>query len=327
MSRCFPYPPHGYTLSRRGDEALIESIKERKEAKEQRKKEKRREKKEKRKDKKEKNKEKKEKINQNDKTCQNLSEFDAVLCHGANKFWAGTKGETLHSGSGTEPEQLERSSLTEEHGQPVCLRIPSSSSDSTGNSNKRKRQFSPVDAACGHGKILRIRLSSRGQTQSSEQQNDCSTCGRIHLPSQNKADVDGRRRRVDSCCTSEGTSSMVQGLGFRTDGERICLTSLSNETVAAAGKTQFPNLTKMQRVELQYQNLTENWAPPQLQGVSCEPEDLNWLFQGKNQFKNAQKKLISANGSMPCSSSSELFPRAKQLQEIDMYALPFTVPF
>ncbi|KAI3464809.1 hypothetical protein Pfo_021472 [Paulownia fortunei] len=325
MSRCFPYPPPGYTLSRATKEALIESIKlqkERVKAKEQKKKkEKRREKKEKRKEKK-------------DKTNQNLDKSDVVQGHIGEKFWADTKGEFLCKGSKAEPEQLEKSSLTEEHGKPVCLRVPSSSSDSTENSNKRKRLSSPIDGTRGNGKIIRIRLPSKKQNQSDASANEqqlCSTSGRTHFPSQNKDDTGLRRRSEDFCCTSEGTSNIGQGLVRRTDKEQISLTSQLIKTVAA-GKTQIPSandavMTSMQREELQYKNLIENWVPPQWQDATPDTDDLDWLFQGKNQDIRAKKRQISGNDSISCSSSSALWPCAQYLQEVDVFALPFTVPF
>ncbi|KAL2522526.1 uncharacterized protein Fot_26449 [Forsythia ovata] len=59
----------------------------------------------------------------------------------------------LHKGKKAEFEQWERSNLTKEHEQPVCSRIPSSSSDSTENSNKRKRHTSSMDGGNSLGKF------------------------------------------------------------------------------------------------------------------------------------------------------------------------------
>lgn len=54
-----------------------------------------------------------------------------------------------------EAEQLERSNLTEEHGHPVSVQNPCYSSDSTENSNKRRRQESPVNGIrCTHGEFI-----------------------------------------------------------------------------------------------------------------------------------------------------------------------------
>lgn len=103
-------------------------------AEEQRKKDKKREKKEKR-----------EKRKEEKKIC-NLDKPNIVQAHIVEKLWTQSKVECK-----IESEQLERSSLTEEHEKPVSLRVPSTSSDSTENSNKRKRPSSPGDVTHGHG--------------------------------------------------------------------------------------------------------------------------------------------------------------------------------
>ncbi|KAK6131306.1 hypothetical protein DH2020_034956 [Rehmannia glutinosa] len=204
MSRCFPYPPPGYTLSRATKDSLIESIKLR------------------------------------------------------------YKGKFLHKGTKAEAEQLEQSSLTEEHGKPVCLHVPNTSCDSTENSsNKRKRHSSPEEVTRGH--------------------------------------------------------------------EQICSTSQPIETFVAR---KIPNpsttgavLTPMQKAELQYKNLIESLVAPQPHDALLNADDSDWLFKGKNQEFCGEKKRISGNDSMSCSSSSGLWPRAQYLREVDVYALPFTVPF
>ncbi|GAB4839191.1 hypothetical protein Ancab_028717 [Ancistrocladus abbreviatus] len=166
MSRCFPYPPPGYAGKCSGNEALILSIKlqrEREQAKSDRKKERKREKKEKR----------REDEKAKGKACSEKTKFPE-LCHDA-----GSKTQ-LKGGSNTikcedEPQQLEKSTVTEEHGRP-CY-----STDSTENSAKRKRPPIPPNSIQGHGNILRIRLSSQNRgvpTGSSTTEQLCSTSGR-----------------------------------------------------------------------------------------------------------------------------------------------------
>ncbi|KAK4429407.1 hypothetical protein Salat_1241100 [Sesamum alatum] len=331
MSRCFPYPPPGYTLSRASEEALIESIKLQKErkSKEERKKDKKREKEEKKKEKKEKKKEKKEKKKEKkDKTHQNLDKSGIVQGHIGKSIWPDAKGELLHKGGQAEPEQLEGSSLTEERGQPARLCAPSTSSDSTENSNKRKRDSSPADGACGHSKIIRIRLPSKKPNESHASDQICSTSGRTLFPSQNKDDISLRHSRGNVCCASQGTSNIGQGLSRKTDREQICSTSGQISPVTAV-KTGIPSanntvMTPMQRMELQYKNLIENWVPPQWQDSS---DGQDWLFQGKTEGKRAEKRQKGANDSLPYSSSSAVWPHVQYLQDVDVYALPFTVPF
>uniref|UniRef100_A0A2N9FRN6 Uncharacterized protein n=1 Tax=Fagus sylvatica TaxID=28930 RepID=A0A2N9FRN6_FAGSY len=132
------------------------------------KKEKKREKKEK-KDKKDKN-EKKEKRNAR-KRKENPSDIDCKITNGKitkinnEKYGqlAQSKAESLgvhlQKRIDDETEPLEKSGLSEEHGQPVCSPNVSYLSDSTQRSNKRKRDTSPSSETCSHGgTILRFRL-------------------------------------------------------------------------------------------------------------------------------------------------------------------------
>lgn len=182
MSRCFPYPPPGYSSSNRDrNEALINSIKlqrEREKVKAEQKKERKREKKEKRRENKANVKPnvgelgRGEKIKRNDeKTCKsepNVSELGRgekrkhsdEKTRKSEKHRVDLKGRIIQNGREQEAEQLEKSGLTEEHEQPTCPQNPSYSSESIQNSNKRRRQASPVSGIHTNGNIIRIRLPS-----------------------------------------------------------------------------------------------------------------------------------------------------------------------
>ncbi|KAI3816982.1 hypothetical protein L1987_10768 [Smallanthus sonchifolius] len=151
MSRCFPYPPPGYCRNGATYEALIESIKLQKEndkAKAERKKEKRAKKE--KKEKKEKEKEKRK----NDEKVK-LQKNQSQDSHKLQKVAGFTEAQI--KGTKTNTELLEKSDLTEEHGQPIN---PSYSSDSTQNSNKRRRDDDALlpDDSPSHGKPIKIRF-------------------------------------------------------------------------------------------------------------------------------------------------------------------------
>ncbi|KAL0325898.1 UNVERIFIED_CONTAM: hypothetical protein Sradi_5159100 [Sesamum radiatum] len=128
-----------------------------------------------------------------------------------------------------------------------------------------------------------------------------------------------------------GASNVAQCLSRRSDREQICSTSeqINPVTVVQTGIPSTKNtvMTPMQRMELQYKNLIENWIPPQWQDASLDSDDQDWLFQGKNEDKRAEKRQKAGNDSLPCSSSSASWAHAQYLQDVDVYALPFTVPF
>ncbi|XP_030950783.1 serine/arginine repetitive matrix protein 1-like [Quercus lobata] len=186
MSRCYPYPPPGFV---RNEAVLIESIKlqnktekDKTESKKEKKREKK-EKKEKRKARKENEKlsdigDVKTTIKLNDKKYDQSVQSKAESC-----------GGNLQKRIEDETEQLERSGLTEEHGQAVCSPNVSYLSDSTQKSNKRKRETSPSSDISSHGTILRLRLPLKKHKELDASRSNkqlCSTSGRVDSPAQQK---------------------------------------------------------------------------------------------------------------------------------------------
>ncbi|KAL9242361.1 hypothetical protein vseg_016370 [Gypsophila vaccaria] len=162
MSRCFPFSPPGFRLIE-DDNALIDSIKlheERQDAipdrvrqkvkSSDKKKDRKGEKKENKRDRKDRKRDEKEKVHS--------AVQDRKLEHSSLPKVDSVKQEFIGKQSF---DLLERSNVTEEHGLPADLRNVSCSSDSTGNSGKRKRQPPPAGSIQGNGNIIRIRLSSQ----------------------------------------------------------------------------------------------------------------------------------------------------------------------
>ncbi|XP_075652269.1 uncharacterized protein LOC142622636 [Castanea sativa] len=183
MSRCYPYPPPGFV---RNEAVFVESIKlqnKTEKDKTESKKEKKREKKEKRKARKENEKlsdigDVKTTIKLNDKKYDQSVQSKAESC-----------GGNLQKRIEDEAEQLERSGLTEEHGQAVCSPNVSYLSDSTQKSNKRKRETSPSSDISSHGTILRLRLPLKKHKELDALRSNkqlCSTSGRVDSPVQQK---------------------------------------------------------------------------------------------------------------------------------------------
>ncbi|XP_071685620.1 uncharacterized protein [Rutidosis leptorrhynchoides] len=151
MSRCFPYPPPGYFKDgATTSEALIESIKLQKENdKAKAKAERKREKREK--------KDKKPKDQNKSKDEKKVKSQNYPNEHPHDSHKVLPKVEVDSKKSELKTELLERSDVTEEHGQP---HKPSYSSDSsTQNSNKRKFDDASLsEVATAHGKPIKIRL-------------------------------------------------------------------------------------------------------------------------------------------------------------------------
>lgn len=74
-----------------------------------------------------------------------------------------------------------------------------------------------------------------------------------------------------------------------------------------------------------YKFLIEDWVPPSLEFDQTNCDDEDWLFRTKKQV-HASKSLRSQRDG-PCLESSALWPSALYLPQVDVYALPYTVPF
>ncbi|XP_024032797.1 splicing regulatory glutamine/lysine-rich protein 1 [Morus notabilis] len=169
MSRCFPYPPPGYEKNGIRDEALVESIKKLQREGE--------------KAKKERNKEKKWEKKEKDKARENGEAGKEKQSHKKRhreEDQESKKGRDHDKKRKLETENLERSNLTEEHGQPVGSQ---NSSDSTVNSNKRRNPCSPAESCHNSGSIIRIRLPLQRHKDPEilpSKEQSCSASGRTH---------------------------------------------------------------------------------------------------------------------------------------------------
>ncbi|KAA8537500.1 hypothetical protein F0562_027108 [Nyssa sinensis] len=311
MSRCFPYPPRGYSLKSAGDEALVESIKlqrERENAKAERKKEKKREKKEKKRERGGRKKQDPSEIGLVEERKLNDEKIRKVE---KSRFDLG--GGCIQKRREDEDEQLESSGLTEEHEQP-CSQYPCYSSDSTQNINKRRKHAFPLNGSNNRGNIIRIRLPVQNHKQpdtliSKEWHN--STSGRTDLPAHLME-----------------TNAVLQDLTPRTGKEPRSVSGRTgvfaeDDRQTASMSTLFEN--EMQRAESLYKGLIENWIPPALQGELTDFDDQEWLFGNKQRDRPEGKRFRAGNDFS--NSNSTLWPRAQHLPDADIYALPFTVPF
>lgn len=235
-----------------------------------------------------------------------------------------SKGKYSYKCLENEAEQLERSNLTEEHGHAVCSQNSSCSSDSTQNSNKRKRPASPSHAGIqAHGSIIRIRLSKKGV------QGEISASKEKHLskPAQQVVDVTART-------PAERAYPLLQTTNNRSCAPPVSvsepITSNSGWVDHVAVDYATPSCSKVNEnsIELQYKNLIENWLPPSLQSDNLDvDDDQSWLFQRKPKHTRVEGKNVGSNDTS-CGNSSSLWqPRAQYLPVADLYALPYTVPF
>lgn len=241
---------------------------------------------------------------------------------GFDKATHESKGKYLFKCLEDEAEQLERSNLTEEHEPAVCSQNSSCSSDSTQNSNKRKRPASPACSGIqAHGSIIRIRLSKKGVpgeiSASKEKQ--------LPKPAQQIAEVNVRT-------SAERTHPLLKttNLSCRPPvSVSEPSTSNSGRVDRVAVDTSTPSCSKVHEnsIEFQYKNLIENWLPPSLQSDNNLDDDQSWLFQRKPKQARVEEKNVGSNDTAYGSCSLLWQPRAQYLPGADLYALPYTIPF
>lgn len=178
------------------------------------------------------------------------------------------KGEYFHKRKHEDIQQLEGSTVTEEHGQPLNLQNPSYSSDSTQNNNKRRKQVSLAKDSCGHGNIIRIKLPLQKHKESentvskkqlsstsggnvlnkepdvSASKEQCSTSGSSEIHKQQNCSGSGWTFPGQDVRTSEGdaymtllrTSNSLHGLSSGPSKEMGCPTSANAEVLAQANR-------------------------------------------------------------------------------------------
>ncbi|KAF8406613.1 hypothetical protein HHK36_008703 [Tetracentron sinense] len=319
MSRCFPYPPPGYEKNGACGEALIESIKlqrGREKAKKERK-EKRREKEENHCEDGETEKKKQSHENGHKEECRKVDQ----------------KERDHQKRRRDETEHLEKSGLTEERGQPVSPWSLYDSSDSTQNSNKRKRHSSPSNGSHNQGSIIRIRLPQQKHKESEVLrciEQPCSTSRRTGIVVQEKCEIAPRPLKQQSCSTSGRIEIVAQEIAPRPQKEQACSTSGSTEIIAQP-KAETVSRSSLfgngpLQIESQVRELIENWVPPPIQVEHTDFDDQEWLFETKQHHKQGDENFKASNdGSLY--GCSTLWPHACYLPQADIYALPYTVPF
>ncbi|CAL0318977.1 unnamed protein product [Lupinus luteus] len=309
MSRCFPFPPPGYT---RNSDALIESIKlqsEIKKSKKDKKKERRREKKGKE-SKKEKRKDRK------------VEEGTSLHANNVDKK---IKLDELEKQSGCVPgrvynesERVERSDITEEHSRAVTTADPCCS-DSTLSSNKRKRSISPCRHDHGDGTKKKIRFSLTKHTAPEESKLGPAVCASRIVGTSDSLAHDAFGGSLTLPCDTNTKRDHCP----RDSRHSVALQSLQNGAVH--NTNVFVDDEGLRMVSM-YNSLFQNWVPPPAACNGFDSEGQDWLFSSEHKEGHVSKTVKAVTGTLSCSSAS-LWPRAQYLPEVELYALPYTVPF
>ncbi|KAD2393327.1 hypothetical protein E3N88_40304 [Mikania micrantha] len=253
MSRCFPYPPPGHFRNGATYEALIESIKLQKgtnKTKAERKKEKKAKKEEKKRSQKE---------NGNSqyevKVEKNINGDSHKLDKSAD-YTKATKKTKIIS------KLFEKSDLTEEHGPAIGSHQPSYSSDSTQNSNKRKRDDSSVlhDSSISHGsdKPIKIRLLKRHKESDFSKlcADTMTNAYPLVLPSSNSDRSPASTSRMNGVSATSGWENRIQAKSnLISEGSMIRDPSMLHfdrmQSVTSSTRPIYPSGSKKSNMELQ----------------------------------------------------------------------------
>ncbi|KAA8532003.1 hypothetical protein F0562_006855 [Nyssa sinensis] len=316
MSRCFPYPPPGYEKIGTAHETLVKSIKRAEKAKKERK-EKRGERKEEEKRRENGEIEKKRHGHKKRHKDERSQEDQQGQKHGKRR-----KNET---------DQFEKSSLTEEHGRPVGSHNHCDSSDSTLNSNRWQKHSSPSDDRHSPGSIIRIRLPVQRHKDPEllpSKVQSCFALGSSDALLQEKKEH--APRPVGEGIEHHHYNSRIisQDIASKLSKEKPCPSSGSSEFLSQKLQTAATSCLHhgSSLLELKFRDLIENWVPPILESECTDLDDQEWLFPTKHNHSFGVKRFEAGMDVLTrkCSAS---WPGACYLPEVDVYALPFTVPF
>lgn len=267
------------------------------------------------------------------------------------KSWEKSKDGILQKERKDDTEQLERSSITEEH---ELAQNPTYSSDSTQNSNKRKRHASTSDGThaqgaspgsdgahvqvasalkgtCVQGNILRIRLPSQKnmKCEINEEQLSTASIRRGEIPKK----IVPRTEQNKTCSASAATPSTSQVLPPRLLNNELRQSQIplsSREDMCSSSGHVSKEFKKRQRLLHKYTDLIENFIPPiqHLGSTDANDDDQDWLFGRKHEQEPMQlDKIGTVDSQISCYSSCSMWPLARHLPDADIYALPYTIPF
>ncbi|XP_024016612.1 glutamic acid-rich protein isoform X3 [Eutrema salsugineum] len=305
MSRCYPFPPPGYVR----DESLIESIKGAKE-------EVKREKKD-RKHKKEKK--RKERENEADRSKKHRHKKrrkdEKTTAIASSKKVDDDDG---HRGlMNSEVASLEKSCLT------VDLELQTSSQnscDSTLHSNERPDKSQTQSQPPLDESGIRVWLPGKEQKDPEAEVMMMTNEDQKQLPSSLSEAPREKRKDPTKLSKEEKTGPLK-------DNRRVSTLLVREKPSSSHQETNGPS--KLCRkcspsTASRFLNLIENWAPDRVESKLTDSEDQEWWLVMKF---GAKRHHPVSNQTTSNGSGSMVWPTARFLPEVEVHALPFTVPF
>ncbi|KAK4804645.1 hypothetical protein SAY86_004462 [Trapa natans] len=229
------------------------------------------------------------------------------------------------------------SGLSEEHNQPVPERF-FYLNDATDSSKKRK-QHSPIPAV-RTGIKIRIPLSKTSSVPEAHivREPACSTsCSRDEealVQPPKKIRIRFTKRSCDreasivnegACSTSSSTAAVALLLPLTVPEPSPPAANIrSTRSTLAKCKEEKPPTE-----ESLYDSLFEGFSFPPISAERNDPDDQEWLFRTKLQDNKSTVRLLDeTNGDVSASSlDCSSWARARFVPDVEVFALPYTVPF
>ena len=136
------------------------------------------------------------------------------------------------------------------------------------------------------------------------------------------------RRKEEYLCYASGIT--IQGLNLKPGKENPRHSSAAAEVLGEKpeiGTAPMSSGSSSSLLELRFMELLEYWAPPVVQSQWSAPDNQDWLLETKENNYNLAAERHETNCDGVSHGNSAPWPRVCYLPEVDIYALPFTVPF
>lgn len=219
-----------------------------------------------------------------------------------------------------ESDQLEKSDLSEEHGQPTFSGSICHLSDCcTQSSKKRNRQDSSFNGSESERVTFRIRLP----------------LGKHIEPDSSLSEQDKNGHSTGSAtCAQEGTvlgnaQMNVELAQLKPSLDPALQFSGQERTDTRRSRETSSHINEIWRAESAYKTLTENWVPdpPMHQLWQNDFDDEDFFLASRKKQDKQESKRHKTNIEVSCSRSSGLWPQAEYLLDVGICALPYVVPF
>ncbi|TXG59828.1 hypothetical protein EZV62_014401 [Acer yangbiense] len=364
MSRCLQYPPPGYVRNGIRDEALIESIKLQREgekAKKEGKKDKKREKKQKDKKEKEKSRgngeveskqhrhkkrhrDERSQENEKGRDPQNKTknEKEQLENSGLTEEHGHPVGSQNSSDSTLNSQKRQKLNLSPDGGHNsgsiIRIRLPLQRQKDPDVLPNKEQPCTASESGRSVDASIQVMHEPALRPGREGKQHPCFTS------TKGRPEVTSRHNDRKPCLSIGATESCAQMVD-----ENPCLSTRATESCAQIvdEKPCFstrPTKSRVQKVEtspalslcgicppdltLKLRDVIGNWVPPSIQSDCTDFGDEEWLFESKQNQKCGSRRCEE---DIVASSHTNTItwpqPQVCYLPEVDIYALPFTVPY